>query len=126
MDALVVEAPEEGQVWADGLSPGFSWVVSSVDGGRVGINLVNPDGDVTPSFMSWPVDRWSALVGKQLLTLKRDPAELREAIDMAARRLNDDFLAGSQGARWDQLEESERAYWRQAASAVIDTFESGQ
>jgi hypothetical protein len=67
---LTAVQPEVGQVWADGLSPGFTWRVVEIDElDRVGIVLSNPDGEVTESFMQWPRDRWAALVAKQLLAL---------------------------------------------------------
>jgi hypothetical protein len=66
--AAVLPAP--GDVFADGLSPGFTWLVSEVDDdtGLIGLNLRSPDGEVTGSFLRWPSNRWAALVAKQLLT----------------------------------------------------------
>lgn len=40
---------------------------------------------------------------------------LKEDVELIARSLNDDWAAGSQGARWDSLDESERAHWRAMA-----------
>jgi hypothetical protein len=37
----------------------------------------------------------------------------------AAQVLNDNYLAGSQGARWDELEESEQEHWITAVQAVL-------
>lgn len=73
--ATAARQPAVGQVWADGLSPGFSWRVVEIDElDRVGIVLNNPDGEITSSYMQWPRDRWGALVAKQLLTLVGEPS----------------------------------------------------
>jgi hypothetical protein len=69
-DQATVSAPEVGQVWADGLTPGFTWRVVEIDElDRVGIVASNADGEPTESYMQWPRNRWQALVEKQLLTL---------------------------------------------------------
>lgn len=72
-DQAALVAPDVGQVWADGLNPGFTWRVVEVDElDRVGIVASNADGEPTESYMQWPRNRWGALVGKQLLTLVGD------------------------------------------------------
>jgi hypothetical protein len=71
----VLARPESGQEWADGLNPGMFWVVVDIDElDRVGLVLCRPDGEATESYMQWPLNRWAALVEKQLLSL-REPAD---------------------------------------------------
>lgn len=62
--------PEPGQVWADGLNPGCSWTVVEIDElQRVGL-VMSRGEEVTSSYMQWPLNRWQALVEKQLLSLE--------------------------------------------------------
>ncbi len=46
-------------------------------------------------------------------------SDLAEMLDRAARAWNE-HARGSQGAGWDELDETERAYWRTAAQKAIE------
>lgn len=62
-------APAAGQEWADGLNPGCTWKLRKITDDGVAHLRMFRDGEKTRSQLRWPVNRWQALVGKQLLEL---------------------------------------------------------
>lgn len=67
--AAAVPEPVEGQLYADRINPGYSWVVSRVDDGFVWLNMLDPDGEVTEAYLQWARNRWATLVERNGLEL---------------------------------------------------------
>jgi hypothetical protein len=67
-----IAEPVEGQEYSDRINPGYSWVVSRVDGEFVWLNMLDRDGEVTESYLQWARNRWATLVERHGLELVAD------------------------------------------------------
>lgn len=64
--------PVEGQLFRDGINPGYGWVVSRVDDEFVWLNMIDPRGEVTTSYLQWARNRWPVLAERHGLELVVD------------------------------------------------------
>jgi hypothetical protein len=68
--ADTVTMPEIGQRWRDGLSQGYELEVENVLKFVPKVQLrYFKDGERMEAVLSWPLDRWGALVEKQKMEL---------------------------------------------------------
>lgn len=65
----VVLEPVEGQMFTDSINPGYGWVVSRVDETFVWLNMIDPRGELTTSYLQWARNRWPTLVERHGLEL---------------------------------------------------------
>jgi hypothetical protein len=124
---------------ADGCPHTFPhYHVEDADGDRV---IRQPDRDEPMRFVLGRVGKgeWHVLP-RSVLDHPRDDGELVEVVESrepfpsdedeiarltrAARILNDNYLCGTQGAYWHELDPSEQEHWITAVQAVLDAVSS--